>query len=268
MSARPQGRPPRERWSGEGAVSARIGAEARRLARVLWDFHTAPDRSGGARPGEPAPPADLILGLGSHDLRVAEHAAALWHAGVAPVVLFSGDRGRRTAGGDGFARWERPEAEEFAAVARAHGVPQGALLLEARATNTGENLDFSRELAARTGLRVRRAVLTAKPYMGRRALATAALRWPGVEWEFRGFPGGYDGYPRSPAAEVELVHFLVGDLQRLDVYARRGWAAPVPIPDEVRTAHDRLVALGFTEHRVADPPAAGGAVPGPGHFRA
>ncbi|MFC7330222.1 YdcF family protein [Marinactinospora rubrisoli] len=239
----------------------RVDEEARHWARVLWEFHTAPARPDGP---EPAAPADLVLGLGSHDLRVAGYAAELWLAGVAPKVLFTGNRGRRTAGGDGFRRWDRPEAEEFAAVARDRGVPDGALILETRATNTGENLDFARALAERSGLRVRRAVLTAKPYMARRALATAALRWPGVDWEFRCFPGGYDGYPCSPDAEAELVHFLVGDLQRLDVYGRRGWSAPVPIPGEVRAAHGRLVALGFTGQLVAERPTGR---PRPGHLR-
>lgn len=227
-------------------MSAGIDAGTRADARMLWDFHEAPAHEGGDRP------ADVVLALGSHDLRVAEYAGRMWAEGAAPLLILSGNRGRRTSGGGGHARWERSEAEEFADVAReTAGVPEAAMLLERRATNTGENFAFGRALAAGHGLDVRSAVVTAKPYMGRRALATAAVHWPGVQWAFRCFSGGYDGYPDGLRSEVELVHFLVGDLQRLTAYADRGWSAPVPIPDEVRAACARLIARGFTDHAVA-----------------
>ncbi|MFW5418327.1 YdcF family protein [Nocardiopsis sp. CNT-189] len=226
-----------------------IGGEVHAWARELWDFHTAPAREGGPARG------DVVLALGSHDLRVAGHAARLWHEGAAPLVVFSGDRGRRTGGGHGHARWERREAEVFA---DASGLPDRAVLLETRATNTGENFSCSRELCARQGVRVRAAVATAKPYMARRALAAAAVHWPGAEWRFRAFGGGYEGYPDERYGAEELVSFLVGDLQRLVVYPRRGWAAPVHVPDRVAEAYDRLVRAGFTEHLVpGEPPALG-----------
>ncbi|GAB3205860.1 YdcF family protein [Marinactinospora thermotolerans] len=234
-------------------MTAHLTPEGRRAAQVLWDFHTAPDRAGDASG------ADILLALGSHDLRVAGYAARAWERGVAPLVVFSGDRGRHTSGQTGPARWERPEAEEFAAVARREtAIPDSAMLLERRATNTAENFAFSRLLVDGHGIAVRRAVVTAKPYMGQRALATAAVHWPGVHWSFRCFPGGLAGYhddDRYPEAEV--LHFLVGDLQRLVLYAERGWSAPVPVPDRVREAHDLLVRLGFTRHAVVAGPLRG-----------
>lgn len=212
---------------------------------MLWDYHTEPM----TRPG--VGPADLVLGLGSHDLRVAHHAALLWADQTAPLLMFSGDRGRRTSGGGGHARWERPEADEFATAAReTAAIPDAALLLERGATNTSENFSRSRELAAAAGLDVRRAVVTAKPYMGRRAMAAAAVHWPGVEWTFRAFSGGFDGYPDERYSEEELIHFIVGDLQRLETYAALGWCAPVAVPDKVREAQRRLLALGFTDHLI------------------
>jgi hypothetical protein len=39
---------------------------------------------------------------------------------------------------------------------------------------------------------------------------------------------------------------MVGDLQRLIVYAEKGWSAPQDVPPEVRTAYERLVAAGYT----------------------
>ncbi|GAA4902532.1 YdcF family protein [Streptomonospora salina] len=217
-------------------------------AQTLWDFHTRPA-------AHPAPGNDLVLVLGSHDLRVAAHAAHLWHRGTAPLVCFSGDRGRRTAGDTRTPRWPAGEAATFARAARETApLPDDAVLLETRATNTGENLRHSRALLAATGRTVHRAVLTAKPYMAQRALATAARHWPGVEWTFSRFPGGYRDYPTPDHTAAELIDFLVGDLQRLAVYARRRWSAPVDIPEPVWNAAHRLSERGFTRHLLTDEP--------------
>jgi hypothetical protein len=45
---------------------------------------------------------------------------------------------------------------------------------------------------------------------------------------------------------------MLGDLQRLWVYAERGWSAAQPIPDAVRVAFDRLVELGYRDHLIRD----------------
>ena len=67
----------------------------------------------------PPPPAraDLILALGSHDLRVPEFAAALYHRGAAPLVVCAGGLGKITE-----ELWTRSEGEQFAARCEALGV--------------------------------------------------------------------------------------------------------------------------------------------------
>jgi hypothetical protein len=45
---------------------------------------------------------------------------------------------------------------------------------------------------------------------------------------------------------------MVGDFQRLLVYAERGWQTPQEIPDDVRAAYERLVAAGYTRHLIND----------------
>ena len=54
--------------------------------------------------------ADTILVLGSHDKRVAERGAQLFHEGWAPLLIFSGGLGAITKG-----MWSEPEADQFAA---------------------------------------------------------------------------------------------------------------------------------------------------------
>ena len=46
---------------------------------------------------------------------------------------------------------------------------------------------------------------------------------------------------------------MVGDLQRIRVYAERGFQIPQEIPANVWSAYEKLVALGYTAHLV-DPP--------------
>ena len=136
-------------------------------ARTLWDYHHV---------GHALEKADCIIVLGSHDTRVAERGAEVFLAGWAPLVVCSGHLGALTS-----AMWSRPEAEVFADVAVARGVPRERILIEDRSTNTGENVDFSRRLLAENGVRPKKAIAVQKPYMERRTLATFAQRWPELE---------------------------------------------------------------------------------------
>jgi len=43
---------------------------------------------------------------------------------------------------------------------------------------------------------------------------------------------------------------LVGDFQRIEVYARLGYQLPQQIPGQVRHAFDALVAMGYTRELV------------------
>ncbi len=91
----------------------------------------------------------MIIALGTNDLRVAGFAAGLWSRGFAPRLVCTGGIAHQ---GDLLATpWEKTEAEMYADVAAAHGVPRGCILLETRATNTNENFRFTRELLRERG---------------------------------------------------------------------------------------------------------------------
>jgi len=61
--------------------------------------------------------------LCSHDERVAERAAQLFHEGWAPLVIFSGGQGAITK-----TLWSEPEAERFARIAVDLNVPRERIL--------------------------------------------------------------------------------------------------------------------------------------------
>ena len=203
-----------------------------RDARTLWDYHHV---------GHALTHADVIMVLGSHDTRVAERGAEVFLAGWAPLIHFSGNLGALTSH-----IWTRPEAEIFAGVAAAMGVPRDRMLIEPRSTNTGENVAFSRQLLAERGIKPRKAIAVQKPYMERRTEATFRQGWPELEVVVTSPQFSFDDYPSEAITREDVIHIMVGDFQRLIAYARKGWSAPVEIPADVMAAFDRLVAAGCT----------------------
>jgi len=102
------------------------------LAKKLWDYHHV---------NHVLEPADCILALGSHDLRVAERAADLYLEGYASILILSGGLGNFTKG-----LWTKSEADLFAEVAVKKGVPERDILIENKSSNTGENILFTQLL--------------------------------------------------------------------------------------------------------------------------
>ena len=74
---------------------------------------------------EPPRQADLILALGSHDRRVPDYAAAVYHSGAAPLLVCTGGLGRMTRD-----LWTEPEAVIFSRRCRELDVPAERILTE------------------------------------------------------------------------------------------------------------------------------------------
>jgi uncharacterized SAM-binding protein YcdF (DUF218 family) len=217
-------------------VDARVLA----LAQVLWDYH---------RLGHTLSAADAIMVLGSHDTRVAERGAELFLQGMAPLLIFSGGLGAITR-----QLLTTPEAEIFAAIAERAGVPRDRMLVEPRSTNTGENVRFTKQLLAERGLDLRRFILVQKPYMERRTFATFKKVWPEPEIVVTSPQVTMDeylrGYSNDSLSPADTVSIMVGDLQRIRVYAERGFQVAQEVPEEVWSAFEELVGLGFNERLV------------------
>ncbi|EKF9124036.1 YdcF family protein [Vibrio cholerae] len=198
---------------------------------TLWDYlqlHQQPDV------------ADLILVLGSNDVRVAEHAAKLYHQGLAPYVLFSGGFGRFTQG-----VFNHSEAETFAAIAKDAGVPEHAILLETQSTNSGENLHFSHQLLVQQAWPAKRILLVQKPYMERRAYATFMQQWPeSVEIVQVSSPAGsFFDYLTSELTSDFVLNAMLGDFERIRDYPALGFQITQPIPEPVMQAYQALLPL-------------------------
>ena len=106
---------------------------------------------------------------------MATLAADLHRAGLFPVLVFTGANSPTTA-----ARFPRGEAVHYAEHAITLGVPPSAIIIEPEAANTGQNIDFARRALAAAQITVSSVLLISKPYMQRRAFATARKLWPDV----------------------------------------------------------------------------------------
>jgi hypothetical protein len=132
------------------------------------------------------------------------------------------------------------------------GVPSERILLEPRATNTSENVRFSKALIAERGLAVQRLLLVCKPFMQRRVFAHHAAIWPEMPVTLASWRSSFDEYCTAELPPDKITNIMMGDLQRTWVYAQRGWSAPQPLPDDVRDAFQRLKALGYTRHLIPE----------------
>ena len=210
------------------------------LAETLWNYHLMKHELAKA---------DAILVLCSHDERVAERAAQLFHDGWAPLVIFSGGHGAITK-----SLWDEPEAERFARIAVSLNVPRERILVEPHSTNTGENVEFTKRLLAAQSLDPHKFILVQKPYMERRAFATFRKLWPEKELivtspqvSFRDYLAEYANRSLSPA---DVIGIMVGDLQRIKLYPARGFQIAQEIPDEVWRAFEGLVRAGYDKYLI------------------
>ncbi|MFF5039725.1 YdcF family protein [Streptomyces nigra] len=211
--------------------------------RRLWDYHQM---------GHTLQPCSVAIGLGSHDLGVAETAVDLYKRGMAPLLVFTGSTSPTTR-----ERMPRGEAVHYRERAFELGVPDSAILVEPRARNTGENIRFSRELLEGAGVDVSSVLLISKPYEERRAYATARKLWPEVEIVSASTPMTLDEYVDSIEDARLVIDMLVGALQRLLIYPEQGFMISQPVPDDVREAYERLCHAGFASRLlVTDRPSA------------
>jgi uncharacterized SAM-binding protein YcdF (DUF218 family) len=196
-------------------------------------------------------PADLILVLCSHDMGVAARGAELWLQGLAPRLVYSGGLGAITS-----RLWSEPEADQFARVAVAMGVPAEHVIIENQSTNTGENVQFTRRVLEASGIDPSTVILVQKPYMERRAFATFHKMWPGKEVLVTSPQVSFDDYLARYSNESlsadDVISIMAGDLQRIRVYPSKGFQIHQDIPEAVWAAFEELVSLGYDRHLVRE----------------
>ncbi|MDX3308015.1 YdcF family protein [Streptomyces sp. ME08-AFT2] len=205
---------------------------------LLWDYQQMHH--------EPRP-CSIGIGLGSHDLGVADTTVALYRRGMMPLIVFTGATSRTTQ-----ERMPRGEADHYRDRAIELGVSADVILVEPKARNTGENITFSRTLLEQRGIDVPSALLVSKPYEERRAYATARKLWPGVEFVSVSTPMTLAEYIDSIQDARLVIDMLVGSLQRLLIYPAQGFLISQDVPEDVISAYERLASHGFTSRLIPE----------------
>jgi uncharacterized SAM-binding protein YcdF (DUF218 family) len=188
---------------------------------------------------------DVGIGLGSHDPGVAIHTAELYHQGLFGRIVFTGANAPTT-----IERFPRGEAVHYRDHAITLGVPPDVISIETKATNTSQNLTYSRTVLEQAGVRPASVMLICRPYQQRRAYATCRKVWPEVQVVCASRPLPLDEYIASIGDVDRVINMLVGDTQRITEYARRGFAIEQDMPDGVIAAYQRLVDAGYTSRLI------------------
>ena len=197
------------------------------LLQIVWDYMSYET---------PLRHADVMVVGGCTDTGLAHYAAELFHMGFAPLIVFSGYQR---------SDMDTTEADLLAQAARQLGVPESAILREPTATNTGENITRSVELLKEKGIDIERVILIHKPYMSRRFLATAQVKWsePQPELITRHQTISLTEYILK-LGRGEVIRRTLGDFNRMAKYAKKGFQAHHDIPAQVQEAFDVMAARG------------------------
>jgi uncharacterized SAM-binding protein YcdF (DUF218 family) len=203
---------------------------------TLWNYH---DMKHELRP------ADVGIGLGSHDIGVAMCAVDLYRQGLYPLIVFTGANAPTTIG-----RFPRGEAVHYREHALDAGVPDDHILIEAEATNTAENFELTRKLLQDTGIEVGSAIVMSRPYQERRSYATCKKLWPELDIICTSHRPPIDEYVAGIGDVDFVISMMVGDTQRMTKFAELGYAIPQEVPADVHAAYERLVGAGYTSRLI------------------
>ena len=203
--------------------------------QIIWDYlgmHQTPRK------------ADCIVGFGNFNTNIARRAAELYHQGYAPKIMFTGGLGRNTTH-----LFTEPEAVRFAKVAMECGVPECDIILEDKSTNTKENIDFMREIFEKQGIPHDHVLGVHQPFMERRIVAALGIYWPELNFTVTSpqvtIPEYLVSAKEQGMTENASISVIVGDFQRIDLYAKLGYQTPQEIPEEAWEAYRKLVAMGY-----------------------
>ena len=61
----------------------------------------------------------------------------------------------------------------------------------------------------------------------------------------------FEQYPNENLSQEEILHTMVGDLQRIIEYPKLGFQISQEVPQTVVDAMEKLIALGYTNHLIS-----------------
>lgn len=187
-------------------------------------------------------PCDIIFACGCSNLDIPVKCAELFKSGYGKKILFAGGLGKITS-----SKFKKSEAEVYRDIAVQCGVPDEAILLETKSTNTGDNFRFSKKLLYQN--QVKRILLVHYATSERRTLSAAKAILPEFHFIITSpeltFEDFLEKLRQSPEYFYKEVSLLVGDIQRLVIYPQLGWQEKVDIPESIIHTYFFLKNKGF-----------------------
>jgi uncharacterized SAM-binding protein YcdF (DUF218 family) len=211
------------------------------LAELIWNYHLMHHQ---------LQKADCIFALGCHDEGVALRSADLFNENWAEWLVISGGV---VFDGNALAIEKKiTEAKYFREIAIDKGVPKEKIIIENKATNTGENFQFTDELLTQLGHQFQKFIVVQKPYMERRTYATGMAQWKNKQLILTSENISFQDYLNKGIPKDRIINTMTGDLQRIKLYPSRGFQVYQEIPPNVWEAYEELVAYGFDKRLVKD----------------
>lgn len=204
--------------------------------QILWDY---------MRMNHELKQSDCIIGLGTIDTNVANIASELYLNGYADKIIFSGGLGKIT-----HKLWNETEAEKFTKIARKRGVPKENIYLEKESTNTGDNFRSSKKLIENKNLNIKSCIVVCKPYDEKRAYAAFKKIMPEYEVIIHSENISCEEYYKQNGDE--WINVLVGDIQRMKIFAEKGWQIKMDIPQDLWDAYKILEKRGYNKFILKD----------------
>jgi uncharacterized SAM-binding protein YcdF (DUF218 family) len=208
------------------------------LALILWNY---------LKLNHDLRKADAIIVFGNHDLLTALRGIELYNANLAPLLVFTGGQGRVTEN-----LWEETEAQKYSKIAIVSGVDKRNIRIEEKSTNTGENIIFTKTMLEEEKIVVKSVISVHKPYMERRTYAAMQQFWPEIEVMVSSSKLSFTDYLHALTmqgfSEKHTIEMIVGDFQRIDLYAKKGYQTQQRIPQCAWEAYGELVRLGYNKY--------------------
>lgn len=170
----------------------------------------------------PLAKADMCLLFGGERAdALATHAAKLYHQGYFPLIVVSG--GVKTSKGE-------MEAFQMFDVLRKNGVPADAILIEDKATNTGENVTYTMDLLKAEGKfkDIKSVIGIGQIHGSRRFLMTLERHWPEVLKMFT-TPNYFPVSREDWLQDKTLRRAVIREYRKIAPYKARGLIREVDI---------------------------------------
>ena len=206
------------------------------LIKILWDYMNLKQQP---------KKSDCIIVLGCSDTSLVDIAVDLYCKKYSDKIIFCGGFGKITKN-----IWNETEADKFAKLALEKGIPKESIYIENKSTNTGDNFRFAKNLMQDAGLNIQTCLIVCKPYDVRRNDATFRKILPAMDGIF--VTSGISCKEYYKTHSKEWIDVLVGDIQRMKIYPKRGWQVKVDIPIKVWQAYQELVKRGYDKYVIQE----------------